>query len=546
MTDTFLNTTKEIAKEFIQSIVFIDDEVYLDKDDQGHKIDPKEIMRAFAKHSKNCSIYSPENQEDLDSLINISKKSDVVILDWNMKLSSLNDNDDNDDEIEEEEDPRGIYTIKMIEKILFDSSNNPRGLKSIIVYTADINLRDHIDRIYKKVKAIDPDVRKTDFNITGNSYKISAILKESAKVGDHTTEDLRERVFKFEELPEFVFNDFSSITNGILPSFSLKSLTIIRNNASRILGLFSKELDSAYLAHKSLLPNQENAKDLLVEMFKDALADTLSYSSVSDFITKDFITGWISQNLEEEDKKIKNSKGKDLNPSIMFKRDHELIKNLLYEEENNVKKRFENKFKSLIEDKEKRNDHLDALSKDSTDLFINNNELSKKDSINRNFAKLTHHRSLFLPNKSEPKLTLGTIVKSTKDSEKYYVCIQQKCDSVRLYNTERKFLFLPLEKVKKGKFHFLTPNGEMLTLKNKSFQVRTVKFIGHKTEGTVKAELQDEKYIFQQKYNEESDEQFEWVLDLKDLHAQRIANEYASQLSRIGLDESEWLRRSLN
>jgi hypothetical protein len=26
-------------------------------------------------------------------------------------------------------------------------------------------------------------------------------------------------------------------------------------------------------------------------------------------------------------------------------------------------------------------------------------------------------------------------------------------------------------------------------------------------------------------------------------HAQRIVNEYAAKLSRVGLDESEWLRR---
>ena len=37
---------------------------------------------------------------------------------------------------------------------------------------------------------------------------------------------------------------------------------------------------------------------------------------------------------------------------------------------------------------------------------------------------------------------------------------------------------------------------------------------------------------------------FQWVLDLKEAHAQRIANNFAAQLSRVGLDESEWLRRT--
>ena len=35
-----------------------------------------------------------------------------------------------------------------------------------------------------------------------------------------------------------------------------------------------------------------------------------------------------------------------------------------------------------------------------------------------------------------------------------------------------------------------------------------------------------------------------WVLDLKESHAQRIANEFSANLARVGLDESEWLRRS--
>ncbi len=33
------------------------------------------------------------------------------------------------------------------------------------------------------------------------------------------------------------------------------------------------------------------------------------------------------------------------------------------------------------------------------------------------------------------------------------------------------------------------------------------------------------------------------MADLNDAQAQRVANNYASQLSRVGLDESEWLRR---
>jgi hypothetical protein len=36
---------------------------------------------------------------------------------------------------------------------------------------------------------------------------------------------------------------------------------------------------------------------------------------------------------------------------------------------------------------------------------------------------------------------------------------------------------------------------------------------------------------------------YRWVADLKAEHAQRVANDFAYQLSRVGLTESEWLRR---
>lgn len=64
--------------------------------------------------------------------------------------------------------------------------------------------------------------------------------------------------------------------------------------------------------------------------------------------------------------------------------------------------------------------------------------------------------------------------------------------------------------------------------------------------GVILAEEEHGKFIFKQKYSDTDDEQFEWVLDLKDLHSQRIVTDYASKLSRVGLNESEWHRRFLS
>jgi hypothetical protein len=102
---------------------------------------------------------------------------------------------------------------------------------------------------------------------------------------------------------------------------------------------------------------------------------------------------------------------------------------------------------------------------------------------------------------------------------------------------------LPLVESKNGKFNFISNNGIKLQLDSKSYSIRTLKFKSNK-DGVVEPKKKSDKYIFEQVYNKKSDEKFEWVLDLKDLHAQRIVADYASNLSRVGLDESEWLRKA--
>ena len=47
-----------------------------------------------------------------------------------------------------------------------------------------------------------------------------------------------------------------------------------------------------------------------------------------------------------------------------------------------------------------------------------------------------------------------------------------------------------------------------------------------------------DSFVFESSHNKK----FTWVVELKEMHAQRIVNNYCAQLSRVGLNESEWLR----
>ena len=57
--------------------------------------------------------------------------------------------------------------------------------------------------------------------------------------------------------------------------------------------------------------------------------------------------------------------------------------------------------------------------------------------------------------------------------------------------------------------------------------------------GKVKTEKDGEAAIFKSTVRKD----LKFIVELKNAQSQRIANEFASNLSRIGLDESEWLRR---
>lgn len=71
-----------------------------------------------------------------------------------------------------------------------------------------------------------------------------------------------------------------------------------------------------------------------------------------------------------------------------------------------------------------------------------------------------------------------------------------------------------------------------------SFAIKTVKFKPKEGATIIQASKKEDKYVFYSSYGET----YEWVVDLKEMQAQRILNSYCAQLSRVGLNESEWLR----
>lgn len=104
------------------------------------------------------------------------------------------------------------------------------------------------------------------------------------------------------------------------------------------------------------------------------------------------------------------------------------------------------------------------------------------------------------------------------------------------FGEKRRFLFLPLEE--KGEYPLIVNNELKLFPNKSSFAIKTVKFKPKEGATIIQASKKEDKYVFYSSYGET----YEWVVDLKEMQAQRILNSYCAQLSRVGLNESEWLR----
>lgn len=514
MAQTFEDITKVVVNRFLQNILFIDDKAY-QPDNKENEFDASQISSIFAKNGKLCTIFAPASESDLSQCSALFSKADVIVLDWYLDLTTSKASSDDEEDAEADE-PRGYYTKSLIKDIVTDAKNEK--LKIVVVYTGETDLRGITKDIHNCIAQYN-NFELGDCCVYSSNIVIVVRAKYNGDEQFKHLEDLRDKVVKYEKLPILINDVFAKLTNGLLPNFALSAISSIREQTSKILRLYSAETDTAYLGHRVLLTNQSDAHKLLLKIFGESLSDLIASSNTK---TDDWLSLWV-------DSKCSNQKTINIgNKSIIVSGTH--LKDLLLDDTTSYKEKVQRIFNGKISQKEAIN---------NSTLFFSTDEVSAQ-KANIQFAILTHHKNAFGVKPDNPFLTLGTVV---LNSDNYYVCIQQRCDSVRLKG-ERKFLFLPLTSTdSNSNIHIVIDGNHHLGVSNSTYAIKTVKFKPQDGEDCIYAknvagETKENKYIFESIYGEV----FEWILELKELHAQRIVDAYCSLLSRVGLDESEWLR----
>jgi hypothetical protein len=467
----------------------------------SHRLNAQKVINSFAQKRIVCSVIRPSDDDDNDwitSLENLASSADILIIDWDIR-------DDN-----------GENALNILEQINRSAIDSPAQLRLFVIYTGS----PRIAEIVKKIKAeledrLEVTIEEQDdgFSLTFNSTRIVVFAKPDTS---NLPLEYDHRKVSFENLAERVTSEFAVMTAGLVSNVIIKSLALVRKNTYKMINKFSVHLDAPYLTHRSLQMNPEDAEDLLTALIGEELRAILEEGYIGGEANMEAIKDWISS-LDDEQKLTLS-----LNNPVDFDRDKiiELLKVGITNWDGIQSKNQKEKVYKIL-----------------TKMF--QPESSSDKFLDEKFALLTTNRSYY--EKRVPSLTLGTIIQKLTDKS-YWVCIQPRCDCVRV-PPNTAFLFLPLRVVEENKkFDVLLEADEKyinLILNKKPYDLNLITFTpGPNDKGVIVAKVENSGYRF----TDTTDEKYKWIGELRPEHAQRIANEFAANLSRVGLDESEWLR----
>lgn len=532
----------QIVKEFIQSITIVDDKATYSHGTpvSSELFDAGRIIKNFSEEGVVCSIFKFTEESDIHRIANISQRSDITILDWKMN-PILENTEIDDDEEDDERESKGYYTLEILKKVIPCKYNK---FKLFIIYTDEIDFSRIVTEIRKTLTETGVSIKEeSQYSFLCNSSKITIFGKEAIKTKTTHIKDIAERAFSYAELPNAIYDEFIKFTHGVVSNIFLKSITSIRANTFFLLDTFQREIDAAFISHKGLLPLPDDAHDHIIELIGSEIKSVIS-GALNEIDTNTQIEGFI-ESLDPKQLLFNfNKEGLPNIDNIPNSFNIEEFKILFQKGVIPICKYEKESTKSKIDLSKKVIKHLPKIiikgcepqiSKEKVTLLANKSNII--------FAKLTTLRNRYLDS-NKPILTLGVLLKGTTLSgeNEYWVCIQPKCDSVRLSIDEnmhigRPFMFLNLTKT--------SNNGDVVLDTNLALKIiynitKIRQFMFRPTEnGMVQVQgINSDNWFFLDSFGK----RFEYLGELKNDFAQRIANNFASQISRVATNHSEWLR----
>lgn len=530
----------DATRRYLQSVVFVDDEIYIQNsipdeisDDipseisvfkeeepvdpgKGKTIEgepvpaeekppfhPKNLVESFAKERMVCALYEPPPDFSCDAkseIFRLCERADAVILDWDLY----------------NEDGRNI--LPLISGLVEQSQSTvPHHVRLCVVYTTKPNLVSVANQIYEDLRGKDLQVEEIDtMRLAAGSSRIVVL----GKSGVSREEEQKKAEVAETDLAQRIICEFGAIHQGILPSIALHGMAVLRSSTKKILDKFHSKMDGAFLVHRGLLlPNDdafEQLPELLAEEALAVITDQWIPSEQADKICEEAIdSAGLTLRLEN-----KSTNG-DLAPG-------QVATELLKKGTRSVQSNFDpSKDKKWIE---KLHRGIGATETNS----------------DKRLATLFNIRTQYSENRD---LTFGTIIREQRDGKFLYsVCLMPLCDSIRLSDADEKVYQFPFWRLRTSNSG-ATARGVVVETPDEEFEELFVMgkprdqlwmstFRAGPTR-TVAAVEEENKHIFQRSDCECG---LQWVAQLKPSHMQRIAQDAGNSFSRVAVAEAEWLR----
>ncbi|SUB01925.1 Uncharacterised protein [Pannonibacter phragmitetus] len=521
-------------------------------------LDAGAITRGFAESGLICSILKPSASEPIeDEVSKVAPKSDVIVLDWEMGGGDSGDT-----------------TIKIIQKVFDCDKKSGERLRLIAIYTGIRDLHSISERLDKEFAELQIGAQSLELHNQAGTIKVVVLGKGLA--ADHEKGQERHCVEE-DGLAERLVEEFAHFSGGLLRNATLASMGHLRSNTHRLLARFNNRLDGPLVTHYALLGSPEDAQQYVADLILQEIEAQIPLSRVSrTFAGYESVKALMDEKFSEElepqiiiDKKgdktfpITTANAKSLAEvgAKALKDRHEDIAKARLEGEDFETLADEAKAEKIKTEKERvaRDLNGEGLAErlyclfgdEYSDGVKNHEEFSIASGIKRS----NNHLDGF-EQENLPSVKLGTII---HDGGHYYVCLTPVCDSVRRKDPAN-FLFGRLFEDKKKFNVVLDDKGtrKRLFLNRKDAYLKTFE-LRPSADGTVRAEMKDgdafvtlasvgkaapaEKGEDKQQVAAAAEvETVRWVAEMKPMQAQRLVGAVTSNLSRIGLDEFEWLR----
>lgn len=467
--------------------------------DRGAPLNVDVVVNAFADMGLVCSVLNPAPFDDArESLGNpfprrITKaavRADIVVLDWKIRDSS------------------GEITLDILRQILSDDCSS-RRLRLIAIYTGEPNLCEIAESVKKTIQEfyMENELESEHLSrLSKGPIRIVTLAKEGT-ISSHSPSSGFSEVTEV-QLANTLVEEFVSMTSGLLPNVALAGIGTIRNKAHSILERFTQELDPAYLGHRLLLPYPPDAEGHLVEALASEILSVLQEGRPG-----------AQASIEAIGKRLRDTRQMKWRDILQYGLDDPSV--------------------VLPHKKDTHNCYgKKEIIKCGTGFFTDEREI-----LDRRFAALLNLKSRY--SQRMPRLTLGTILYEIgNDSRHYFLCLQPKCDSIRL-TCASGFPMLPLRQVQPGKSCDIIVEREkdqwedfkITTKPSKLFIPRFAP--GRNPPGEVLAKGESGGFYFE----DVGGVKYWWAAEMKDEHAFRFAGQVASVLARPGPNDAEWLRR---